>query len=143
MNSSASWALRAEAFVYTGGPEPLILAVERHCTTWPEGSLHVERFAPEGCRRPVVSGDFQFELARTGQVLTVPPAKSVLDVLEGAGVSIDWSCQDGTCGTCETPVLEGDVDHRDSLLTPAEQAANDKMYVCVSRAACPKLVLDL
>jgi hypothetical protein len=40
-------------------------------------------------------------------------------------------------------VLEGEVDHRDSLLTPEEQAANDTMFICVSRAACPKLVLEL
>jgi ferredoxin len=53
------------------------------------------------------------------------------------------SCREGTCGTCETPVLEGDVDHRDSILTPIEQAENTVMYICVSRAACPRLVLEL
>jgi hypothetical protein len=40
-------------------------------------------------------------------------------------------------------VLEGAVDHRDSLLTPEEQAANDTMFICVSRAAGPRLVLEL
>ncbi len=53
------------------------------------------------------------------------------------------SCREGTCGTCETPVLAGEVDHRDSILSPGEQAQNDVMYICVSRAACPRLVLDL
>jgi ferredoxin len=53
------------------------------------------------------------------------------------------SCQEGTCGTCETPVLSGEIDHRDSILTPDEQDAGDVMYICVSRAACPRLVLDL
>ena len=48
-----------------------------------------------------------------------------------------WSCREGTCGTCETPVLAGEVDHRDSLLTDEEKAANDKMFICVSHAACP------
>ena len=67
----------------------------------------------------------------------------MLAALEEAGVAVLSSCQEGTCGTCETAVLEGEVDHRDSLLTPDEQAANDTMFVCVSRAACPKLVLEL
>ena len=53
------------------------------------------------------------------------------------------SCQEGTCGSCETAVLEGQADHRDSLLTPEEQAENTTMFICVSRAACPRLVLDL
>ena len=53
------------------------------------------------------------------------------------------SCRKGTCGTCETPVLEGEVEHRDSVLTPDEQAAGDTMMICVSRAAGPRLVLDL
>ncbi len=53
------------------------------------------------------------------------------------------SCETGTCGTCETPVLEGLVDHRDSVLTADEQAAGDRMMICVSRAACPRLVLEL
>jgi ferredoxin len=64
-------------------------------------------------------------------------------VVEEAGVAVLSSCQEGTCGTCETAVLAGEVDHRDSLLTPDEQAANDTMFICVSRAACPRLVLDL
>jgi ferredoxin len=83
------------------------------------------------------------ELATSGLTLTVPPDRSILDVVEEAGIAVLSSCQEGTCGTCETPVLEGEVDHRDSLLTPAEQAADDTMFICVSRAACPKLVLEL
>jgi ferredoxin len=64
-------------------------------------------------------------------------------VLQAAGVGVLSSCREGTCGTCETEVLEGEVDHRDSLLTDEERAANDVMFVCVSRASCPKLVLQL
>ena len=83
------------------------------------------------------------ELSLSGVSLTVPPEKSVLQVVEEAGISVLSSCTEGTCGTCETTVLSGEVDHRDSLLTPAEQAANDTMFICVSRAACPRLVLEL
>jgi ferredoxin len=135
---------RPDTLVYCCGPEPLLVAVERHCAgTWPEGTLHLERFAPKDVGEPVLTGAFEVELALSGLSVTVPPDKSVLEMVEAAGVSVLSSCQEGTCGTCETAVLEGVVDHRDSLLTPAEQAANDTMFICVSRAACPKLVLDL
>jgi len=132
-----------ETKVYCCGPEPLLKAVEAACAEWPSGSLHVERFAPKEQGERVLSGDFEVELTLSGMTLTVPPEKSILDVVEDAGVAVLSSCQEGTCGTCETPVLEGEVDHRDSLLTPEEQAANDTMFICVSRAACPKLVLEL
>jgi ferredoxin-NADP reductase len=129
--------------IYCCGPEPLLKAVEERCAGWPPGALHVERFSPKEQGERVLSGDFEVELTVSGMTLTVPPDKSVLEVVEEAGVPVLSSCQEGTCGTCETPVLEGEVDHRDSLLTPEEQAANDTMFICVSRAACPKLVLEL
>ena len=132
-----------DTLVYSCGPEPLLLAVEQRCADWPAGSLHLERFAPKDVGEPVLTGAFEVELAISALSLTVPPEKSVLQVVEEAGIHVLSSCTEGTCGTCETAVLSGEVDHRDSLLTPAEQAANDTMFVCVSRAACPKLVLEL
>ncbi len=134
---------REDTLVYCCGPEPLLTAVEERCAAWPAGALHVERFAPKDVGAPVLSGSFEVELSISGKTLTVGPDQTVLAALEAAGVSVLSSCQEGTCGTCETAVLEGEVDHRDSLLTPDEQAAHDTMFVCVSRAACPKLVLEL
>ncbi|MGY1738284.1 PDR/VanB family oxidoreductase [Geodermatophilus sp. SYSU D00684] len=134
---------REDTLVYCCGPEPLLQAVERHCGDWPAGTLHLERFAPKDVGEPVLTGAFEVELAASGLTLTVPPERSILEVVEDAGVGVLSSCQEGTCGTCETAVLEGTVDHRDALLTPDEQAANDTMFICVSRAACPRLVLDL
>jgi ferredoxin-NADP reductase len=134
---------RPDTVVYCCGPEPLLQAVEKQCVTWPAGALHVERFSPKEFGEPLLQGAFEVELATSGMTLTVPPDKTILEVVEEAGVPVLSSCQEGTCGTCETPVLEGEVDHRDSLLTPAEQEANDTMFICVSRAACPKLVLEL
>ncbi|WP_409332942.1 PDR/VanB family oxidoreductase [Trujillonella humicola] len=134
---------RPATLVYACGPEPLLEAVEEHCRAWPGESLHMERFSPKDLGDPVRTDAFEVELARSGLTLAVPPDRSILEVLEEAGVPVLSSCQEGTCGTCETPVLDGQVDHRDSLLTPAEQSAHDTMFVCVSRAACPRLVLDL
>ena len=134
---------RQDTLVYCCGPEPLLLAVEQRCADWPAGSLHLERFAPKDVGEPVLTGAFQVELSLSGLTLEVPPEKSILQVVEDAGIDVLSSCQEGTCGTCETTVLEGSVDHRDSLLTPDEQAADDTMFICVSRAACPRLVLEL
>ena len=134
---------RPDTLVYACGPEQLLAAMETHCARWPAGSLHVERFSPKEIDLPAVETAFEVELARTGVVLDVPPDRSVLDVVEDAGVPMLSSCGEGTCGTCETRVLSGTVDHRDSLLTPEEQAVHDTMFICVSRAACPRLLLDL
>ncbi|NKQ53629.1 oxidoreductase [Amycolatopsis sp. K13G38] len=125
-----------QAEVYCCGPEPLLAAVEARCP-----GVHVERFAPKEITGE--SSGFEVELAQTGRTLTVPEDRSILDVLDEAGVPVMFSCEEGTCGTCETPVLDGVVEHRDSLLTAEEQAANDTMMICVSRCRGPRLVLDL
>jgi ferredoxin-NADP reductase len=129
--------------VHACGPPALLDALEEACQEFPEGTLHLERFvAAEGAHD---AGDrFEVELASDGRVLEVGENESILEVLERAGVDILSSCREGTCGTCETDVLEGRVEHRDTMLTPAERAANDVMFVCVSRAehGCPRLVID-
>jgi ferredoxin len=58
-------------------------------------------------------------------------------------VSVLGSCLEGICGTCETEVIDGDVDHRDSVLTEAEQESNEFMMICVSRCRSARLTLDL
>jgi ferredoxin-NADP reductase len=132
---------RADTLVYCCGPEPLLAAVEERCASWPAGSLRVERFAP----KPVAgaSTSFEVELTQSGVTLTVPADRSILDVVEEAGVTVLSSCSEGTCGTCETAVLDGEIDHRDSVLTTDEQSEGDCMMICVSRASCARLVLDL
>lgn len=129
--------------VYCCGPEPLLAAVEEHCAAWPDGTLHIERFAPKPDATQGPRHEFEIELAQTGTVLRVPADRSVLEVVEQAGVSVLSSCQEGTCGTCETIVLGGEPDHRDSVLTAEEQECGDAMMICVSRSRSPRLVLDL
>jgi len=73
----------------------------------------------------------------------VLPDRSVLYALREHGVELLSDCQAGICGTCEVGVLEGEVDHRDFVLSEAERAANQFMMVCVSRARSGRLVLDL
>lgn len=124
------------------GPGGLLDAVEAACAAHGRVS-RAERFEAGTLTPPVWPDPFDVELAASGITVEVTPDRSVLAALEEAGVLVLSSCTEGTCGTCETPVLEGEVDHRDAILTPAERARNDVMFVCVSRAACPRLVLDL
>jgi cytochrome P450/ferredoxin-NADP reductase len=129
--------------VYCCGPEPLLAAVEERCKTWPKRSLHVERFVPKALTKPVLTEAFEVYLAQSELTLMVPPDRSILSVVEEAGVEVLYSCSEGTCGTCETRVLEGVPDHRDSVLDEEEQEAGDRMMICISRACTPRLVLDI
>lgn len=127
--------------VYCCGPEPLLAVVEQACQTWPTGALHLERFAAKAVEHAAEEAAFELVLQRSGITTEVPPDKSVLDVMRDSGVSVLASCLEGICGTCETEVVDGDVDHRDSVLDADEQEANEVMMVCVSRCR-GRLVLD-
>jgi ferredoxin-NADP reductase len=131
--------------VYCCGPEPLLAAVEQACATWPAGALHLERFKPkeQAPLDPGAEQAFEVVLEQSGTTVTVPPGMSVLEALEENGIEPINSCREGICGSCETKVLAGIPDHRDSLLSDDERAANDTMMICVGRALCDRLVLDL
>lgn len=131
-----------DTLVYCCGPGPLLDAVEERCEAWPKGSLHVERFQPK-VQETGTDTEFEVVLERSGQTLTVPADVSVLDTVRSAGVEVLFSCTEGTCGTCETDVLEGTPDHRDSVLTDEEREAGETMLICVSRCRGKRLVLDL
>jgi ferredoxin-NADP reductase len=132
--------------IYCCGPQPLIDAVQQHCARRALlGQLHVERFAADAAAL-AGSGEnhpFVVELSRSGLLLPVPADQSILAVLEQAGITVATSCLEGVCGSCETAVLAGQVEHRDSILTEQERAANDTMLVCVSRARGDRLTLEL
>ncbi len=133
---------QAETLVYCCGPEPLLAAAEKACESWPSGVLHLERFTPKTVAdAPTV--EFTVVLERSGITITVGTDDTIFSAAERAGVSVLGSCREGICGTCETVVLEGEVDHRDSVLSASEQATNESMMICVSRARGPRLVIDL
>jgi ferredoxin-NADP reductase len=134
---------RAGVRVYCCGPAPLLAAAEATCADWPPHSLRTERFVAAEQGVPALSTPFEVELRRSGRRVTVTPDVSVLEAVAGAGVDVLSSCRQGTCGTCETAVLDGRPDHRDSLLDDDERAAGDCMYICVSRSCTERLVLDL
>lgn len=130
--------------VYCCGPAPLLDAMSKACARWPNGSLRVERFAAS----PTTASDCQdrpisVELRRTGMTVAVPAERSILEVVNEAGAKVMSSCEDGICGTCETPVLDGIPDHRDDVLSARERQLGTSMMLCVSRAETDHLVLDI
>ncbi|MFK0159962.1 PDR/VanB family oxidoreductase [Streptomyces sp. NPDC090493] len=134
---------RPDTKVYCCGPAPLLAAVEEACAAWPPYALRIERFTADTQTPPVRDKPFEVELRRMARTVMVTPDVSVLEAVRAAGAGVLSSCEQGTCGTCLTPVLEGQPDHRDSILADHERAANDCMFLCVSRSCGDRLVLDL
>ncbi|MFD3970662.1 PDR/VanB family oxidoreductase [Streptomyces cyaneofuscatus] len=125
--------------VYCCGPEPLMAAVT---AALPEGcTLHLERFSAVGDGGRADSGAFEVELHRSGRTVRVAAGQSVLAAVRTELPNVSYSCEQGFCGTCQQRVLEGEIDHRDELLTDDERG--DSMLICVSRCRGGRLVLDL
>ena len=135
---------RPDTLVYTCGPEGLLAAVESYAPAWPDGAIRLERFkAPERVATAGEDASFRVVCESSGVSATVAPDRSILETLEDAGIDVPNSCREGICGSCETRVLCGTPDHRDSLLTAAEQESGATIMLCVSRARSDELVLDL
>ncbi len=131
------------AHFYCCGPAGMLTAFEQATAHLAPEHVHIERFTAKPVDENATSSGFKIVLARSGKELTVPADKSILDVLIDHDIQVPYSCQDGICGSCETKVLAGQPDHRDSVLTAAEQAANKTMMVCISRCKGDSLTLDL
>jgi ferredoxin-NADP reductase len=135
---------RDDTLVYCCGPEGLLNAVEESCQPWPQGSLHIERFAAKTVEAPSDALDtFSVECQRSGVTVAVTAEESIYQALEAAGIDVLGSCMEGVCGTCECEVVEGEPDHRDSVLSESERARNDVIMICVSRSRSERLVLDI
>lgn len=75
--------------------------------------------------------------------LTVPVDESVLQTVLEHLPNLNYSCEEGCCGTCETRVLAGIPLHRDTILSEAERETGHTMMICVSRSKTTLLTLDL
>jgi vanillate O-demethylase ferredoxin subunit len=116
-------------------------AFEAATKSRPPGQVHVEYFKAK--EKPAAEGGFEVKLARSGRTIMVEPGKTILDALLDAGITANYACAEGVCGTCETKVIEGIPDHRDLFLGKEELAANKTMMICCSGSKSSTLVLDL
>jgi vanillate O-demethylase ferredoxin subunit len=133
------------AHLYVCGPARLIEAAlaAAKAKGWPSSRVHREFFAPPEGEDHGPAEAFEVGIASSGQVIAVPADRTATQALAEHGIEVATSCEQGVCGTCVTRVLEGVPDHRDFYLTADEQAANDQMTLCCSRARTRRLVLDL
>lgn len=127
--------------LYCCGPEPLMKAVGAAASHWPEGSVHFEHFTNEAAGPAEGDQPFTVTLARSGVSFEVPAGRSILSVLLENGFDVDFSCEEGTCGTCITRLVEGEADHRDTVLTEGER--DGSIVICCSRARTPSITIDL
>ena len=135
---------RSGARIQACGPQRMLQGLEAASRHWPEDSLRVEHFtSAAGALDPAKEQAFEVELRDSAQVLQVRSDQTLLDALRGAGIAVQSDCREGLCGSCEVPVLDGEVDHRDRVLTRSERAACTKMMSCCSRARNGRLVLGL
>jgi ferredoxin-NADP reductase len=152
-------AAQAGTAVYCCGPEPLIRAVEQACERHlGADAMHFERFGAAATPAAGEAGsgaaglkdigtaeglaEFEVELKQSNRVLKVPADRTLLDIVRDANPSILFSCEEGFCGSCETKVLAGIPDHRDTILSKADREKNETMMLCVGRSKTPLLVLD-
>jgi ferredoxin-NADP reductase len=126
--------------VYACGPAPMLTAIRAALAARDNVELHFERFAAP----PVIDGEeFSVRVASTDAAVQVDAEETLLSALQRGDVWPPYSCRQGFCGTCRTRVLDGSVDHRDTLLTEPERA-DGMMLICISRAAKgQRLTLDL
>jgi ferredoxin len=133
-----------DAHFYSCGPGRMLEAYEKACAQLGYKNVHMERFnameVQEG--QAIAPEGYEVELRRSNKTIHVPPGTTLLDALLTAGCEVESSCREGLCGSCETRVLSGEVEHRDSILTKEERAANKSMMICVSSCRSGTLVLD-
>lgn len=136
-------ACAADEHLYVCGPQVMLDAVlaAAQAQGMARERVHFELFAA-----PVAEagdGAFEIVLAQSGQTLTVQAGQTILDCLLANGHDPMFDCQRGECGVCAVDVLEGEVDHRDYVLSPSEKDSNKVIQICISRAKSPRLVLDM
>lgn len=134
----------ADTHFYACGPSVMLDTFEKVCAELGHTQAHIERFAAVQVQAAAdARASYTVELRRSGKTFEVTPDTSLHKMLQACKADVPFSCEEGVCGSCETRVLEGEIDHRDSVLTAAERASNKVMMVCVSGCKSERLVLDL
>ena len=134
--------LSADDRLYVCGPAAMLSAVLSHAESagLAREQIHLEVF---NVARDDAAQGFVIEAADSGVSVNVGPQQSLLEALEAAGLDPLYDCRRGECGVCALDVLEGDVDHRDFIMSEQEAACSARIYPCVSRAKSPRLKLAI
>jgi cytochrome P450/ferredoxin-NADP reductase len=130
--------------VYACGPARLLSELEELAKNWTDKTLHIEHFSTENALLdPKKEHKFDVHLKDSGLTISVRADQTLLAALTEAGIDINCDCREGLCGSCEAEVVEGEVDHRDRVLSRGERAEGKRMMTCCSRARSTRLTLAL
>ncbi|KAI1051105.1 hypothetical protein LB506_010873 [Fusarium annulatum] len=123
------------ARIFSCGPSSMMKECEKIAKElgYPDHLLHFEDFGNGG------GGDlgepFEVEVdepdSNRHETVTVPPNKTLLDVLNDAGFDILYSCKSGACGACKVALREGKVDYKSTSLLDKEKGR--ALQACVDR----------
>jgi ferredoxin-NADP reductase len=128
---------------YICGPGVMIEALRDAGSThgWDKDRIRFEVF--NAAHKP---DDEDFAVrTKSGRMIKVGAGTTILDALEAAGIDTLSDCRRGECGLCITDVLhcDGNLDHRDRLLTEEERTAGEQITICCSRIRGRVLELEI
>jgi uncharacterized protein len=120
--------------------------------------IHAETFGPSSLRRqldnpapvveqpPAATAPVPVLFARSAkEARWTPGSGSLLELAEGRGLNPEFSCRGGSCGTCKTKLVSGQVHYP---IPPAELPAAGEVLICCAVPAASSsgqntLVLDI
>jgi ferredoxin-NADP reductase len=133
---------------YVCGPAAMMQALVPALAEWgvPLADIRHEAFGPASVRLPgapdaaaKVAEEVEVRFQRSGRTLTWDGRDaSLLDFAERHGVAVESGCRSGGCGSCETLVLEGQVEYEHA---PDHDVAAGRCLLCVGRPSS-RLVLE-
>lgn len=121
----------------------------------PDDRIHAETFGPSTLVRdaevsvpaapqvPASSESVKILFASSGKEARWEPGSgTLLELAEARGLSPEFSCRGGSCGTCKTRLSQGQVHY---LNSPAEPVAEDEVLICcaVPAQGSETVVLDV
>lgn len=129
----------AGSLVYICGPFGFmeVVAAAAHACGVESGRIHRALFSAAPSVTPErISAEqaFMDKIKSTGQEVEVPAGTAVVQAFAAVGVNVSIFCEQGLCGACLNPVLDGIPDHRDQFMLPEVQMRNDAFTPCCSRA---------
>lgn len=125
----------AGTHVYACGPEKMLDELQALADEYQLGFTFELFNSTSNILDPEKENAFEVELIDTGKTYQIPKDKTLLEVLVQNDIDVPNDCGEGLCGSCEVVVIEGDIDHRDHVLTAKEKLSNKKMMTCCSRAS--------
>lgn len=118
---------------YVCGPDQMMSTVTAGLSSLgvSDDLVHVETFTPPA-RDESHGGEFEIFFEPSAISVVSKPGESILTVAERAGVSIDFSCRTGTCGTCVAKLRRGSVQMLNNEALADDEIEDGYILTCQS-----------